>query len=103
MGSAEWDALAGVVQHARSLNCVGTKYVASLDTMSAARVIPIWLVMTVLACIAAATYFNTLHAGFTYDDFYAVVIFCHRHVFDELRVSQHEFTYSLHDKCANIL
>ncbi|BDA47605.1 probable protein O-mannosyl-transferase TMTC4 [Coccomyxa sp. Obi] len=29
--------------------------------------------MLVLACIGAASYFNTLQAGFTYDDFYAVI------------------------------
>ncbi|CAL8471954.1 g11496 [Coccomyxa elongata] len=41
--------------------------------MGAARVLPMWLIVSVLACIGAASYFNTLQAGFTYDDFYAVI------------------------------
>lgn len=46
--------------------------------MGPAGVLPMWLILSVLACIGAASYFNTLQAGFTYDDFYAVVMLSSR-------------------------
>ncbi len=35
--------------------------------------VPTWAILTVLAAISAGAYFNTIQAGFTYDDFFAVV------------------------------
>jgi hypothetical protein len=35
--------------------------------------VPVWAIFTVLAAISCGVYFNTFQAGFTYDDFFAVV------------------------------
>lgn len=35
--------------------------------------VPTWAILTVLAAISCGAYFNTIQAGFTYDDFFAVV------------------------------
>ncbi|CAL8469470.1 g9011 [Coccomyxa elongata] len=35
--------------------------------------VPTWAILTILAAISCGAYFNTLQAGFTYDDFFAVI------------------------------
>ncbi|KAK9908411.1 hypothetical protein WJX75_007517 [Coccomyxa subellipsoidea] len=35
--------------------------------------VPTWAILTVLAAISCGAYFNTIQAGFTYDDFFAVI------------------------------
>lgn len=35
--------------------------------------VPTWAILTILAAISCGVYFNTIQAGFTYDDFFALV------------------------------
>ena len=41
--------------------------------MRGGRKIPAWTVCTILAAVSCGVYLNTLQAGFTFDDFFAVV------------------------------
>ncbi len=41
--------------------------------MKSSRKVPAWTICTILAAISCGVYLNTLQAGFTFDDFFAVV------------------------------
>ena len=41
--------------------------------MRGGRNVPAWTVCTILAAVSCGVYLNTLQAGFTFDDFFAVV------------------------------
>ena len=41
--------------------------------MRGGRKVPAWTVCTILAAVSCGVYLNTLQAGFTFDDFFAVV------------------------------
>ena len=41
--------------------------------MKGTRKVPAWTICTILAAISCGVYLNTLQAGFTFDDFFAVV------------------------------
>ena len=41
--------------------------------MRAGKTIPGWTICTILAAVSCGVYLNTLQAGFTFDDFFAVV------------------------------
>ena len=41
--------------------------------MGRIRKVPDWCICTILAALSCGVYLNTLQAGFTFDDFFAVV------------------------------
>ena len=41
--------------------------------MKGGRKVPAWSICTILAAVSCGVYLNTLQAGFTFDDFFAVV------------------------------
>ncbi len=41
--------------------------------MRGGKTIPGWTICTILAAVSCGVYLNTLQAGFTFDDFFAVV------------------------------
>ena len=45
----------------------------SLSAMGRTRKVPDWCICTILAALSCGVYLNTLQAGFTFDDFFAVV------------------------------
>lgn len=41
--------------------------------MKGGRKVPAWTVCTILATLSCGVYLNTLQAGFSFDDFFAIV------------------------------